>query len=61
LKSIDRLRSQRLELVHPPGEQLSKLRLWSMHTKTTLQQQKLFWTEDTRISMQRLRLDLSID
>lgn len=61
LKAINRLRSQRLELVHAPGEQLSKLRLWSMHTKTTLQEQKLFWAEDTRISLERLRLDLNID
>ena len=61
LKAIDRLRSQRLELVHTPGEQLSKLRLWSMHTKTTLQQQKFFWAEDTRIYLKGLRLDLSID
>ena len=61
LKSIDRLRSQRLELVHTPGKQLSESSLRSMHTKTTLQQQKLFWAEDTRISLPRLRLDLSID
>ncbi len=32
-----------------------------MHTKSTLQQQKLFWAEDARISLDRLRLDLSID
>jgi|TARA_B100001094_G_C17665745_1_gene546356 hypothetical protein len=32
-----------------------------MHTKTTLQQNKLFWAEDTRIFLDELRLDLSID
>ena len=60
LKSIDRLRSQRLELVHAPSEQLSESRLWSMGSKTTLQQQKLFWAEDTRIFLDELRLDLRI-
>jgi hypothetical protein len=61
LESIDRLSSQRLELVHAPGEQLGESRLWPMHTKTTLQQNKLFWAEDTRIFLDELRLDLSID
>ena len=61
LKSIDCLSSQRLELIHASGEQLSKSRLWPMHTKTTLQQQKLFWAEDAWISLDRLRPDLSID
>jgi hypothetical protein len=55
------LGSQGLKLIHPPREQLGELRLWPMHTKTTLQQNKLFWAEDTRIFLDELRLDLSID
>lgn len=60
-KPIHRLGSQRLELVHAPGEQLSESSLGAMHTKTPLEHQELFRAEDTRIFLQRLRLDLSID
>jgi hypothetical protein len=61
LKPVHRLGAQRLELVHAPREQLSKPGLGAMHTKTTLQQQQLFWAEDTGIFLHERRLDLSID
>ena len=47
--------TQRLELIHPSGEQLSQLRLRSVDAKPALQMFELFGTEIGRIGITLLR------